>query len=356
MKIRRVLIFSLMVLMFSEPSYSDEAVRIGIMRFNAKASGVSSRHTEAISDELTRALANSYSIAVVDRANFEAIAREQRLSLSGLIDSRMAARIGRLAGIQYMIFGAVTRFGVSESVERSNNSGVVDTLGGLVKVNSRVTDPFKQEKARKTETAEVTLDASVVDVNTGEVVLAISETGTARRVISGQSSGRGLRESSSSSNISLQEEAISDAVARIGQRIKEAVVGEYPQVLSAEGRDIILGIGATSGVRAGNLYKISSEGAEIFDMQGNVVGRRVTPVAIVRVEDVQNNYSVARVVRDGGNPAAIRRGDRIEAVSQSEANELMRGNAFHRRRPPKPPMPREYASYHEPVPAPEPEP
>ncbi|MBQ3586576.1 MAG: hypothetical protein II964_07660, partial [Synergistaceae bacterium] len=134
---------------------------------------------------------------------------------------------------------------------------------------------------------------------------------------------------------SLRDAAVSDAVARIGQRIREAVAGEYPQVLRVSGGEIFISLGATSGVKAGNYYKISYEGEEILDMRGNVIGRETKPIAVIRVDDVKNDYSVARVVKKAGNPANIQRGDRVEPSSSGEASDLAKRKAFLERRPRK---------------------
>lgn len=330
MKLRKVLMLvcavSVIVCGVCAPSLADDVIRVGVLKFASKASGVSQSNTESVTDELTRMLSASYSIAIIDRSSLDAIAREHRLSLSGLVDPRTAAKLGKIAGLQYIITGNVTNFSVSETSKAEDKNAWVGVFFGKTLGNA-----VSNKKVEKIEEAEVTLDVRIIDVNTEEVVLAIAETGVARSTISGSTAGT-TDASLHKQNVNLQDAAISDAVARVGQRIKEKVAGEYPQVLNAGGREIILSIGATSGVKVGNIYKISAEGEEVRDMRGNVIGKRTTPIAVVMVSEVQNDFSAAQAAKDGGNISLVRRGDRIESISQREFSDLVKKKAFPRSR------------------------
>ncbi|MBQ6971213.1 MAG: hypothetical protein IJP86_02530 [Synergistaceae bacterium] len=327
MKLRRMLVVLLAFVLFAGRAHAGDILRVGVLKFDVKTSGFSSANAASASDELTRMLASSYSIAVTDRYHLEAIAREHRLNLSGLVDPRTAAELGRLAGVQYIIAGAVTGFSKNETSQAEDKNAWVGVLFGKT-----LGEAVSSKKVEKTEEAEVTLDVQIIDVSTAEVALAIAETGTARSTTSGKSSGTSDA-SSRKQSVNLQDAAVSDAVARIGQRIKEKVTGEHPQVLGEGSREIILSIGATSGVKVGNIYKISAEGEEIRDMRGNVLGRRTTPIAVVVVSEVQNDFSAARIAQNGGNISLVRRGDRIESISQREFSDLVQRNAFPRSRP-----------------------
>lgn len=276
---------------------NDDVVRIGVMKFASKASGVSSYQAEAITDEFTRMLASSQSIAVIEREQLAYIAREHRINMSGLVDTSTAVQIGRIAGLQYIITGAVTQFDATTKDEK------------VIWVHE-----ISHE-------ARVTIDMRVIDVQTAEVVFAIAETGTATYKNSSFALDKDLRTTTSDSG-RIQEAAISDAVAKLGYRLKEAVVGEYSQVLKAGGRDIYINIGATSGARPGNLYKVYMDGEEIYDMNGRSLGKNETPLAVIKVDTVENDYSIARIVKGGGNPANIQRGDKVEPISQGEAKKL----------------------------------
>ena len=329
MKLLKALLLSLMVISVCTASFAEDVIRIGVLRFASKADGISQWNAESITDELTRMLASSYSIAIIDRSSIEAIAREHRMNLAGLIDPRTAAQLGHVAGIQYLITGAITNCRITENVQKNDSTGLWNAIAGR--------DAAKwlgSATLEKTENAEVTLDLRVIDVNTQEVVLSLAETGKATRKTTMRADNVGGA-SANVDNTSLRDTAVSDAVARIGQRIKEAVAGEYPQVLRVSGGEIFISLGATSGAKVGNYYKISYEGDEILDMRGNVIGRETKPIAVIRVDDVKNDYSVARVIKKGGNPSNIQRGDRVEPSSSGEASDLAKRKAFLDRRPRK---------------------
>ena len=315
------------VLICTEAYSAGEVIRVGVLRFESKADGISQNNAESITDELTRMLTSSYSIAIIDRTAMEAIAREHRMNLAGLIDPRTAAQLGHAAGIQYLITGAITSFGITEEVKKTDSTSFWELVA-----DKNTAKMLGSQSVEKTDTAEAALDVRIIDVNTHEVVLSMAETGKAVRV-SKVTAGNDNTGNASVQNVSLRDSAISDAVARIGQRIKEAVAGEYPQVLRVRDGDIYISLGATSGAKVGNVYKISFEGEEITDMRGNVIGRETKPLAIVRVEDVKNDYSVVRVIKKGGNHALIHRGDRVEATSSREIDDLIKRKALPDRRP-----------------------
>ena len=321
-----------MVILACTPSFgAEEVIRIGVLRFESKADGISQNNAESITDELTRMLTSSYSIAIIDRSAIDAIAREHRMSLAGLIDPRTAAQLGHAAGIQYLITGAVTNFGITQDVKKTDTHAFWELVA-----DKKTAENLGSTTVEVTENAEVTLNLRVIDVNTQEVVMSMAETGKATRTtkVSGGSENSLLSGNAATQNVSLRDEAISDAVTRIGYRIKEAVAGEYPQVLRVSGGEIYISLGATSGVKIGNRYKISFEGEDILDMRGNVVGKETTPLAIIQIDDVKNDYSTARVIsKKAGDISNIQRGDRVDAVTSNEIESLIKRKAFPSRRP-----------------------
>ena len=248
-----------MVVLVCVPSFAaDDVIRIGILRFESKADGISQNNAESITDQLTRMLANSYSIVVVDRSAIDEIAQEQNMILEGLIDPRTAAQLGQAAGIQYLITGAITNYSESAQTKVQDTGNFMRSMGNLFDFDSGrasdVADAVGGTNEETTVNAEATIDLRIIDVNTHEVVMSMSETGRASSKNTATTSL--IYSDGSNQNVSLIDSAVSDAVARIGARIKEAVAGEYPQVLRVSGSEVFLSLGATSGVKPGNRYKI----------------------------------------------------------------------------------------------------
>ena len=83
------LIFFLLSCLISfkaEAALSDSPVRLGVMRFVSRASGVSDDQAAAIGDVFARTLTNSKTITVLERDQLDVIASEHQLSTQGLIN------------------------------------------------------------------------------------------------------------------------------------------------------------------------------------------------------------------------------------------------------------------------------
>ena len=297
MNFKKIALGFALVFLFINAAFADEVVRIGIMRFYNKAAGLSQSQAESITDIFTRMLANSHSIAIVERERLDEIGREQRFGMSGLVDSNTAAQIGRIAGCQYMLLGSITQF----------NKQSQETKVAFIRENKY--------------DVSVTVDMRVVNVETTEVVLSLSETGNASHTASGVNLDNQFS-TQESYHAGLEGEAINNAVSKLGQRIREIVAGEYSQVLSIAGRDITVNVGASSGAKKGALYRVYADGPEVHDMKGRVIGHRDINLAIIKISSVQNEFSTAQIVKDGGKVENIRRGDKIMPVSPSESKTL----------------------------------
>ena len=117
-----------------------------------------------------------------------------------------------------------------------------------------------------------------------------------------------------------------------------------------ENKNIIrINRGSISGVKIGAFYKVYQDGEKIFDLDGKLLGKKYINLALIRVIDVQNNFSTVEIISDyelqnlkinpqkakrnknknknnSGNELYIskfiKEGDKIEAVSFSEAEEM----------------------------------
>ncbi|MDR1873866.1 MAG: hypothetical protein LBQ90_02470, partial [Synergistaceae bacterium] len=259
-------------------------VTLGVVRFTSKTPGVSDQQAEIITDVFTRVLANSKSIAVIERERLDVIGKEHKLNLSGLVDTSLAVKVGRLAGCQYMLLGSVTE--LNQTV-----SGVRVPLGG-------------RSSALGTNEATATIDMRIVNVTTSELVLALSESGKSSQSgfeinLPGWGFGQGQFGG-------LEQRAIVAAVSRLGHRIREELGGEYSYVLNSRGRNIQINLGLTSGVKVGDTYLVYSEGEKIFDIDGTFIEREKLNVAVLKVIDVQSGYSLCNVAAEGGKADLIR--------------------------------------------------
>ena len=185
------------------PDVPNERVRLGIMNFTSKAYGVSDSMAAGISDFFARLLFKADDIMLVERERIDDVARELRLGMSGLVDPKSAAEIGKLAGAEYMLLGAITNLGHGQS-------------GGYVPL------PWVSLSTHE-EKVKADLDIRVVKVETGEIVFADAASGTASKSSTGlATSWFGIHDSEFGG---IEGNAIFNATAQLAPKIQKALTG-----------------------------------------------------------------------------------------------------------------------------------
>lgn len=146
---------------------------------------------------------------VMERGRLDGVLQEQGLAGAGLTDA--GGGIGGLTGVDYLIYGTITRFGAQESgVSVSTDSGVGSLLGRRT----------RQAAGGGLDTASVSVsmgvDLKVTDVSTGHIVVADEVAGT---VQAGSSfSVGGISQTDASAD------PYADVQRVVASRIAEAVV------------------------------------------------------------------------------------------------------------------------------------
>ena len=163
---RKVLCALLAVMMIAGCAFADdeaEPVRLGIMRFSSKTYDVPDGMAAVIGDFFGRMLFKSEGITLLERERLEEIGSEINLGMSGLVDNKTAARVGKIAGCQYMLLGSIT------NLARGASGMAVPVFGLPIAVGNA-----KQK-------VKATLDVRVIDVETAAVVFADSAEGEASK-------------------------------------------------------------------------------------------------------------------------------------------------------------------------------
>jgi curli biogenesis system outer membrane secretion channel CsgG len=114
------------------------------------------------------ALVNSNHFIVIDRENLIKIIEEHKLKQAGITSSALSD-IVQQSGVEYIITGAVTEFGIKKT-GTSYGAGVVDTrslAGGGAKI--------KKEKG----TARIVIDIKITETKTGNIVYKGAASGEA---------------------------------------------------------------------------------------------------------------------------------------------------------------------------------
>ena len=241
-----------------------------------------------VSDILVNQLVKTGKYSVIERSQIEAILQEQDLGASGRVDASTAAQIGRLLGVQTVIFGSVTQM----DLEKKQKGG------GIFGAGADVTEVD----------AYVKLAVRMIDTNTGEILTVAEGEGNAS-----QSDTKvrvfGIGGGSSTSNegkllTEATEQAISKVVDSIGSSSGAVATNsstprptENALVADIAGDLVILNKGLGSGYRQGMKLSIERVSKEIKDPEtGEVIRRLTTQVGVIELTDVDGKSSVGKIV------------------------------------------------------------
>lgn len=282
---------------------ASAATRVAVVEFQNNATGSSAQDVEAaaraVTDMLTRELTAIPGLSVFERARLDAIAREQSLSASGLVDSSTAVQLGRLAGIQWIITGAITEVSFNES------GGAIPLFGlpGGIAVGEKK--------------ASVALDVRAIEVETGEVRMALNERGTADHQMGGIVTAYGAYGQSESGGLVLSAtyDCVKKVVVAFRNQLQMRDQITAFRVNDVRGsRSVRIEAGAVNGnVQVGQLFLVYVEGTPVVGVDGRILGIEKTNLAVLKVTDVQANWSDCDVVR--GSAAEIQRGDFVTPFS-----------------------------------------
>ena len=327
------------LLFIAFPSHAAEQIRLGIMPFASRTSEISSSQASQVTSSITRNLNASPKISIIERERLRVIAREIGLDVN-TTNQDSAMKIGELAGCQYILLGSITQLTQRYLSSKQSYQFLLDTYYGNTNENQEST---------------ATLEARVIDVATGRVVLSFSQSGSA--TISDVRKATIFSASGKYSKNELALRALEAASSRLGDKVREAIAGEFPMIISIAKNNIRINRGNTSGVNVGAFYKVYQDGEEIFDWNGKSLGKRSVNLALLRVVNVNSEFSTVEIINKDNQPnskraqpkktgkateakkqktskskktenvvnitpALIREGDKIEAISFAEAEKL----------------------------------
>ena len=116
---------------------------------------------------LETAIVKTGKMAVMERGRLNSLLNEQVIAQAGLTDA--GGKVGGLTGVDYLIYGTITKFGSKQSgFSASSNKGVGSLFGG--KARQALGGGVKTT----TLTAEMAVDLKITDVATGKIALADS--------------------------------------------------------------------------------------------------------------------------------------------------------------------------------------
>jgi len=261
--------------------YTGPKRRIGVVEFENKSAYGQGRLGTAASDILVTELVKSGKFIVVERDRLNKVMEEQKFQAQGMTDPATVAKIGQIMGLEAIVVGSVSQFGV-----KKEGSDYLLTQS-------------------KRQVADVTVDIRLVDVQSGQVILADSGKGMAKSTKAsflGMGTKGGYDET-------LEGEALRAALVQFVTNISSQL-NKKPwscMVADVSNDEIYLNAGQDSGVEQGLKLDCYRQGAEIRDPRSNlVIGHREEAIGRIEVERYcgeGGDCSVARVTKTAGASA-----------------------------------------------------
>lgn len=139
---------------------------VGVMSFKNNGQPDLEYLSGGIADILTTTLAGSSQIRVVERGQLNLVTDELKLGLSGLVDEKSAAEVGKLTGATYMVLGSFMPLGKAVRIDAK----VIETATATV-----VSGAAASAKASSMETLDEAIDelaSRLIGKLTGENIRA----------------------------------------------------------------------------------------------------------------------------------------------------------------------------------------
>jgi len=226
-------------------TYKGPKLRVGVVDFMNKSSYGAARLGTSASDILTTELFKTGAFIVVERAQLKQVLGEQALGQTGLVSVETAAQAGKVLGLNALVTGSVSQFGVSTS---GTDYGV-----------------YKQ----KVQTAKCTVDVRVVDTSTGQLLLADSGKGEFERKAQ-EVLGLGQR---AGYDETLGQEALRSAITKFMDNLVQQLqtVEWSGRVAMVSGNEVYINAGRDVGLKPGDLLVVQTLGQDIYDPQTRVL-------------------------------------------------------------------------------------
>ncbi len=269
---------------------------------------------KGITDLLVQKLVQDGKYSVIERSALDKILSEQNFSNSDRADATSAAKIGKVLGVDAIIIGSITQFGRDDkhtNVGGGGYSGWTHGIGGV-----------GVSKAK----AIVGVSARLVNVNTGEILAAVTGMGESERGGtsllggggSGWSGGGGsLDMGSSNFGNTILGEATRKAVDDTGAQL-DGAVEKIPTlkiefsglVADVSGTTIIVNVGKKSGVKVGDKLLVTRAVRTIKDpATGKVIKSVEDKIGDATVTEADSDSATATFSGAG----AVKVGDTVKS-------------------------------------------
>lgn len=272
---------------------------------------------KGIADLLVNDLVKDGTYSVIERKALDKILAEQNFSNSDRANPASAAKIGKMLGVDAIIVGSITQFG--DETQNRNIGGAGGNWHGFG------AGGFGHKKTK----AIVGISARLVDIDTGEILGVADGKGESSRSSTsllgggGNWSGFGAGHADFGSS-DFQSTIIGEATKLATDQLSSGLVADNAKleirqivveglVAAVDSGQVILNVGAKSGVKVGDQLNVERVTREIKDpATGKVLRKMTSPVGVVKVTDVDDVSSVCSVVSGAG----FKVGDAVKTITQ----------------------------------------
>ena len=243
-----------------------------------------------IAEMIASELMNSGGVQVIERSVLDALIRERKLQSEGIVEGPDARKAAQLLGIDYLITGKITEFGVKE--DRSLLGAIMsDVLGGA---------QLRQSIAR------VVMDVRLIDSSSARVLSVAQGKGENNSASVAFAAGD-IRNLVLLGNFETREWKES----RIGRATRQAVeevsrrfasffppMGNIDAVFTLNGRRyVIMDRGAFAGLQKGQEFTVQRV-LSIKDDDGQEIWRETADIGRIQIDALQNERAKALILSE----------------------------------------------------------
>ncbi|MGB9607081.1 MAG: CsgG/HfaB family protein [bacterium] len=294
-------IFVLTIPCFAQQSSLTNKKRIAVLPFDSQIVRTTNLG-KIVAEMFVTSLVQLGSFDVIERSKLNEILQEIKLGESGMIDPATAVKAGKLLGVDYILTGTITEFGIREE----KKGGILGFLRNLFGGGTR-----------KVSIARVKFDYRIIDVATGRIFFA--DTGEGEEKQSSLSLGVGTDLNKWIAGVGTESrEWEESAFAKATRKAVRNAIGKFsflfsPQgkIIAREKKTVIIDIGAQAGLKQGmilDVYRMHP----IKDAGGNIVWVDKTKVGEVMITEVREDKAKGEIVSETLN---IREDDLVSLPS-----------------------------------------
>ena len=258
--------------------FAQAKIRIAVSNFenNSTWSFWGDKLGAAAADELATQLVQTGKYTVIERAQLDAILREQNLGASGAVTSATAAKVGKLLGVQLILTGSITAF----SIKRTSIG--LRGIGGSY------------------SNAESKVDARLVNTETGEVMIVAVGQGN-KRMGGGYFKGVSAEQTFDQG---AAQEALRPAVEQVVLKLTEQAgslssmtpAAPEGQIVSTRAGSYYINRGAGAGIKVGQKFQVHHVVDEIKDADGRLLDQVIEQTGMLEVTQVLANSAICKLV------------------------------------------------------------